>query len=166
MHNGAVVEFTVRLADEALFIEPGSGRLWTFDFGNKTEVIKEADGEGGGAPFQVAQATVDERELFLVLPPFGTASLAEQDRIFSMLREHDAERPVAVVVERERGKLALIAGDADLVGPAAAAAAVVRTCWEWDQSTEFSINVDQRDYTVRPRHDGEVWRASVERSPI
>ena len=114
VHNDAVVEFTVRLADEALFIEPGSGKLWTFDFGNKTEVIKEADGEGGGAPFQVAQATVDERALFLVLPPFGTASLSEQDRIFSMLREHDAERPVAVVVERDRGKLALIAGDAEL----------------------------------------------------
>ena len=164
-HNESVPEYVVRLEDEALFIVPGSGALWVFDFGNKTEVLKEADANGSGALFQVAQATVDSQKIFLVLPTFATASLGEQDKIFSMLREHDDARPVALVVEHGKGSAALIAGDAELVRPAAAVAAVVRTCWEWDKSERFEINVDQRDYVVVARHDGEAWRASVERAP-
>ena len=161
----AVREYEVHLADEALFIVPGSGALWTFDFGNKTEVLQEARAESGGAPFQVAQATVGELRLFLVLPSLSAPNLGEQDRIFSMLRQHDAERPAALVVEQRQGRASIVAGDAKLVEPAAAATAVVRTCWEWDESERFAITVDQRDYAVVARHDGNVWRATVERLP-
>ena len=166
MHNDRVAEFGVRLEDEALFIVPGSGALWVYDFGNKTKVLQEAREGNSGPVFQVAQATVDDMRLFLVMPTFAAASLAEQDRIFSMLAQHDGERPVALVVEYSKGQATIVAGDAQLVQPAAAALAVVQTCWEWDESGEFAISVDQRDYTVVARHDGESWRASVDKSPI
>lgn len=156
-------ELQVRLEDEALFVVPGSGALWIYDFGNKTQVLRDAREGNSGPVFQVAQATVAGMQLFLVLPTFAAASLAEQDRIFSMLAEHDAGRPVALVVEQSEGRVVIVAGVAELVDPAAAAAAIVRTCWEWDESERFSISVDQRDHVVTVRHDGETWRASVER---
>lgn len=162
-HNDAVREYLVRLEDEALFIVPGTGALWTFDFGNKTEVLKEASASSSGPPFQVAQAVVDDVSLFLVLPSLMAPNLGEQDKILSMLREHDAKRPAALIVEQREGRASLIAGDASLVEPAAAATAVVRTCWEWDESETFSITVDQRDYEVVASHDGETWRAQVTR---
>jgi hypothetical protein len=102
--------------------------------------------------------------LFLVLPTFAAASLIEQARIFTMLQEHDAARPVALVVQHSRGQAVMVAGSTELVAPAAAAAAVVLTCWAWDESERFEISVDQRDYTVVARHDGDCWRASVERA--
>ena len=37
---------------------------------------------------------------------------------------------------------------------------------ERDESKQVEINVDQRDYDVSARHDGETWRATVERSPV
>lgn len=157
-----MTELSVRLEDEALFIVPGSGALWIYDFGNKTQVLRDANEGNSGPVFQVAQATVADMKLFLVLPTFAAASLAEQHRIFSMLAEHDAGRPVALVVEQSEGRVVIVAGVAELVGPAAAAAAVVRTCWEWDESASFSISVDQRDYLVVARHDGETWWASVQ----
>lgn len=165
VHNGSVPEFVVRLEDEALFIVPGSGALWRYDFGNKTQVLHEAKEGNSGPVFQVAQATVSDMRLFLVLPTFAAASLAEQDRIFSMLSEHDDSRPVALVLDHDKGRAVIVAGDAELVEPAAATVAVVQTCWEWDESEEFSVNVDQRDYIVAVRHDGETWRATVERAP-
>jgi hypothetical protein len=157
-----VTELDVQLEDKALFVVPRSGKLWIFDFGNKTEVLRDADDQSFGPVFQVAQATVGGMRLFLVLPTFAAASLVEQDRIFSMLREHDATRPVALVVQHSRGHAVIIAGSAELVAPAAAAAAVVLTCWAWDESQRFSISVDQRDYEVVARHDGERWQAAVE----
>ena len=157
-------ELDVQLEDEALFIVPGSGALWIYDFGNKTEVLRDANEGDSGPVFQVAQATVGDMPLFLVLPTFAAASLSEQDRIFSMLAEHDGERPVALVVEQYAGRVVIVAGDGELVAPAAAAAAVVRTCWEWDESTQFSISVDQREYEVTAKHDGDTWKASVNRS--
>jgi hypothetical protein len=158
-----VPELDVRLEDEALFVVPGSGALWVYDFGNKTEILRDANEGNSGRVFQVAQATVAGKPLFLVLPTFAAASLGEQDRIFSMLAEHDPDRPVALVVEQSEGRAVIVAGDTELVIPAAAAAAVVRTCWEWDESESFSISVDQRDYVVVAKHDGECWKASVER---
>lgn len=159
----SVPSVDVCLEDEALFIVPGSGALWIYDFGNKTEVLRDADEGNSGPVFQVAQASVGGKALLLVLPTFAAASLAEQDRIFSMLAEHDAERPVALVIEQSEGRVVIVAGDAELVVPAAAVAAVVRTCWEWDESECFEISVDQRDYEVVAKHDGEQWRAAVER---
>jgi hypothetical protein len=160
----AVPELDVRLEDEALFVVPRSGALWVYDFGNKTEVLRDADEGNSGAVFQVAQATVGGKPLFLVLPTFAAATLGEQDRIFSMLAEHDGERPVALVIEQSEGRVVIVAGDGELVEPAAAAAAVVRTCWEWDESERFAISVDQRDYEVRARHDGDTWKATIERA--
>lgn len=154
-------ELAVRLEDEALFVVPGSGALWIYDFGNKTQVLRDANEGNSGPVFQVAQATVGTMKLFLVLPTFAIASLGEQDRIFSMLAEHDADRPVALVIEESEGRVMIVAGGAELVAPAAATAAVVRTCWEWDESERFAISVDQRDYTVTVKHDGETWWASV-----
>jgi hypothetical protein len=80
-----------------------------------------------------------------------------------MLNEHDPTRPVALVVQHSRGQAVIVAGSTELVAPAAAAAAVVLVCWSWDESARFEISVDQRDYTVVARHDGECWKASVER---
>ncbi|WP_106093634.1 hypothetical protein [Enhygromyxa salina] len=154
-------ELAVRLEDEALFVVPGSGALWVYDFGNKTKVLRDANEGNSGPVFQVAQATVGGMKLFLVLPTFAAATLTEQDRIFSMLAEHDPDRPVALVVEQSEGRVVIVAGVAELVAPAAAAAAVVRTCWEWDESPGFSIVVDQRDHFVTAKHDGETWQASV-----
>lgn len=156
----------MRLEDEALFVVPRSGALWLFDFGNKTEVLRDADERSFGPVFQVAQATVDALRLFLVLPTFAAASLTEQDRIFSMLAEHDPTRPVALVVQHSRGQAEIVAGSTELVAPAAAAAAVVLACWAWDESQRFEINVDQRDYEVVVRHDGERWKAAVERAVV
>jgi hypothetical protein len=160
-----VPELEVRLEDEALFVVPRSGALWLYDFGNKTEVLRDADEHNFGPVFQVAQATVGGTRLFLTLPTFAAATLNEQDRIFSMLAEHDPTRPVALVVQHSRGQAVIVAGSTDLVTPAAAATAVVLTCWAWDESTEFHISVDQLDYVVVARHDGERWKASVERDP-
>jgi hypothetical protein len=159
-----VSELDVQIEDKALFVVPRSGALWMYDFGNKTEVLRDANDQSFGPVFQVAQATVGGMRLFLVLPTFAAASLAEQDRIFSMLAEHDPTRTVALVMQHSRGQAAIVAGSAAIVDPAAAAAAVVLTCWAWDESERFAINVDQIDYDVVARHDGERWKASVERS--
>jgi hypothetical protein len=160
-----VSELDVQIEDKALFVVPRSGALWIYDFGNKTEVLRDANDQSFGPVFQVAQATVGGMRLFLVLPTFAAASLVEQDRIFSMLTEHDPTRSVALVVQHSRGQAVIVAGSTKLVSPAAAAAAVVLTCWAWDESEHFAINVDQTDYDVVARHDGERWKASVERSP-
>jgi hypothetical protein len=159
-----VSELDVQIEDKALFVVPRSGALWMYDFGNKTEVLRDANDQSFGPVFQVAQATVGGMRLFLVLPTFAAASLVEQDRIFSMLTEHDPTRTVALVVQHSRGQAAIVAGSAEIVHPAAAAAAVVLTCWAWDESERFAINVDQVDYDVVARHDGERWKASVELS--
>jgi hypothetical protein len=159
-----VSELDVQIEDKALFVVPRSGALWMYDFGNKTEVLRDANDQSFGPVFQVAQATVGGMRLFLVLPTFAAASLVEQDRIFSMLTEHDPTRTVALVVQHSPGQAAIVAGSAEIVNPAAAAAAVVLTCWAWDESERFAINVDQVDYDVVARHDGERWKASVEPS--
>jgi hypothetical protein len=161
-----VSELDVQIEDKALFVVPRSGALWSYDFGNKTEVLRDANDQSFGPVFQVAQATVGGMRLFLVLPTFAAASLVEQDRIFSMLTEHDPTRTVALVVQHSRGQAVIVAGSSKLVDPAAAAAAVVLTCWAWDESERFAINVDQVDYDVVARHDGERWKASVERSEL
>ena len=158
----------MRLDDEALFVVPRSGALWSFDFGNKTEVLREADEHNSGPVFQVARATTcdgrgGDMRLFLVLPTFAAASLDEQDRIFSMLAEHEPTRPVALVVQHTRGRAVIVAGSTELVAPAAATTAVVLACWEWDESARFEISVDQLDFAVVARHDGERWKATIER---
>jgi len=153
--------FDVSLEDEALFVVPGSGALWIYDFGNKTEVLREADEGNHGPVYQVAQATVGDMRLFLVLPTFAAPSLVDQAKIFGMLTEHDPKRPAALVVTHSRGEGSIVAGDEQLAQPAAAAAAVVKTCWEWDESPRFAFNVDQLDYGVTVKHDGERWQADV-----
>lgn len=158
-----MAELEVRLEDEALFVVPRSGALWSFDFGNQTKVLREADERGSGPVFQVAQATVADMRLFLVLPTFAAASLGEQDRIFSILAEHDPTRPVALVVQHSPGQAVIVAGSTDLVAPAAAATAVVLTCWAWDESDRFDIDVDQIDCVAVARYDGERWKASIAR---
>ena len=67
-------ELDVQLEDKALFVVPRSGALWIYDFGNKTEVLRDADEQNFGPVFQVAQATVGGMRLFLVLPTFAAAS--------------------------------------------------------------------------------------------
>jgi hypothetical protein len=158
-----VPTFDVSLADEALFVVPGTGALWVFDFGNKTEVLREADAANHGAMFQVAQATVGDFRMFLVLPTFAAPSLGEQARIIGMLSEYDPSRPVAQVVQHSRGDGTIVAGEAKLAMAAAAAAAVVKTCWEWDESGTFKFSIDMREYTVVVEHDGEHWRTIVDR---
>ncbi|MCA9701128.1 MAG: hypothetical protein KC431_26635, partial [Myxococcales bacterium] len=106
----------VRLADEALFVIPASGALWTFDFGNKTETLREAAGENQGPMFQVAQARAGDSDLLLVLPTFSAPTIAEQDRIRTLLNDHDRRdptrggnvRPVALVIEHSVGKAVVV----------------------------------------------------------
>lgn len=152
----------IRIRDEALFVVPGSGALWSYDFGSEKRVIREAHDEASDPPFQAAQARAGEVELLLVFPTLGRPSIAEQDTIRRMLAEHVGSRAVAFVLEQAPGHVALVGSDSELVEHFAAAVAVVRTCWGWDESRVFTVSVDELEFTVAPKFDGEVWTARPE----
>ena len=65
----------IRIRDEALFVVPGSGALWSYDFGSEKRVIREAHDEASDPPFQAAQARAGEVELLLVFPTLGRPSI-------------------------------------------------------------------------------------------
>lgn len=149
----------VRIHDEALLVVPSTGALWSFDFGSQKVAIHEPPADRSDPPFQVAQVRVDDRDLLLVLPSLAPPSIAEQDAIRRALTEHVGKRAVAFVLEQRPGHAALVGSDADLVDHFAAAIAVIRTCWAWDEEKLFSITVDEAEYTVTLEFDGEVWTA-------
>jgi hypothetical protein len=150
----------IRIQDEALFVVPSSGALWSFDFGNsKREISAGHRAASSEPPFQIAQARADDYSLLLVFPTLAPASVAEQDKIRTLLTEHVGNRGVAFVMEHSPGYVSLIGSDAHVAEHFAAAAAVVRTCWGWDESKVFTINVDELEFTVEPEFNGEVWTA-------
>jgi hypothetical protein len=153
----------IRIQDEALFVAPGSGALWSYDFGSNTRVIREGQSGDTDPPFQVAQARADDLNLLLVFPTLGSPSVAEQDSIRTLLRETVGDRGVAFILDQTPGHVAVVGSDAELVEHFAAAVAVVRTCWGWDDSQAFTVNVDELEFHVAPSFDGEVWTALVRR---
>ncbi|MFO7565632.1 MAG: hypothetical protein R6X02_23520 [Enhygromyxa sp.] len=152
----------VHIHDEALFVVPSSGAMWSYDFGEKKTVIREAPDETSDPPFQVAQVRVDDLPLLLVFPTLGSPTIAEQHAIRRMLAEHGGARGVAFVLTQGPGFAALVGSELELVEHFAAAAAVVRTCWGWDDRSMFTITVDEAEFTVGLRFDGEVWTARPE----
>ena len=155
----------VRILDEALFVVPGSGAVWSFDFGRTTTVIREP-GESTGRsdpPFQIAQVRVGGYALLLVFPTFEAPSVAQQHRIRTLLGECGLGRGVAFVLDEAPGRVAVVGSDLERVEHVAAAAAVVRTCWGWDPARALRIQVDEQAFRVTPRFDGEVWTAEPER---
>ncbi|HLT35108.1 MAG TPA: hypothetical protein VK034_02460 [Enhygromyxa sp.] len=152
----------IRIQDEALFVVPGSGALWSYDFGSEKRVIREAHDEASDPPFQVAQARADDFNLLLVFPTLGAPTIAEQHTIRRLLAEHAGSCAVAFVLSQAPGHVALVGSDTELVEHFAAAVAVVRTCWGWDESQVFTVVVDELEFTVAPRFDGEVWTARPE----
>jgi hypothetical protein len=140
-------------------VSPSSGELWSYDFGSNKRVIREAQSSASDPPFQVAQVRVDQRDVLLVFFSLAPPSIAEQDTIRRLLAEHVGNRAVAFVLSQEPGYAALVGSDTELVEHFAAAVAVVRACWSWDESKLFTINVDELEFTVGLEHDGEVWTA-------
>jgi hypothetical protein len=154
----------VRIEDEALFVIPGSGALWSYDFGRTKRVIREGGDPvlGSDPPFQIAQTRAGEHGLLLVLPTFGAPSIAQQHRIRTLLGDWVGIRNIAFVLDEGPGRVSVVASDLDLVEPVAAAAAVVRTCWGWDPARALRIQVDELEFRVAPEFDGEVWTAKPE----
>jgi hypothetical protein len=154
----------IQIHDEALFVVPATGALWSYDFGSKKREIHPADSgaHASDPPLQVAQLRVDDRPLLLVFPTLGSPSIAEQATVRALLEGHVGTRGVAFVLDQQPGRMTLIGSDAESVEHFAAAAAVVRTCWGWDESTLFSVIVDELEFTVAPKFDGEVWTARPE----
>lgn len=151
----------VRLEDEALFVVPGSGALWVYDFGEKTKVLEDAREGESGPVFQVAQAVAGDHSVYLVLPTLMAPSVDDQETIRAMLDKHEPGRAIAMVIDSTVGKAQVVAGEPDIAEPVAAVAAVVRRVWSWDEVEEFTITVDEQSYAVRTDHDGEVWTAVV-----
>jgi hypothetical protein len=149
----------IRIRDEALFVVPASGALWTFDFGNETRVIRGAPEGASDLPFQVAQVQADDRELLLVSWTLTPPSVAEQDTIRRLLAEHVGGRGIAFVLDQGPGFAVLVGSDAELVEHFAAAVAVVRTCWAWDEEKHYTVTVDELEFNVGLEFDGEVWTA-------
>jgi hypothetical protein len=150
----------IHIEDEALFVVPSSGALWSYDFGSqRREIRKGGEGMAADPPFQVAQARAADRNLLLVFQTLGPPSIADQHAIRRSLTEHVGSRGVAFVVAQGLGHVGLVGSDAELVEHFAAAAAVVRSCWGWDESTLFTVNVDEFEFTVSLEFDGEVWTA-------
>lgn len=153
----------IRIQDEALFVVPASGALWSYDFGNNRRVIREGDDQPSDPPFQVAQVRVDDGELsshlLLVFFTLAPPSIAEQDTIRRLLAEHVGKRAVAFVLDQAPGYAALVGSDAELVDHFAGAVAVVRSCWGWDESELFTVTVDELEFTVALEFVGEVWTA-------
>jgi hypothetical protein len=154
-----VTAMEIRIQDEALFVVPSSGALWSYDFGNNKRVIREGESPASDPPFQIAQARAADFNLLLVFPTLAPPSVAEQDKIRKLLTAHVGNRGVAFVMEQSRSYVSVIGSDANVAEHFAAAAAVVRTCWGWDESKSFTINVDELEFTVEPEFNGEVWTA-------
>jgi len=152
----------IQIEDEALFVVPGSGALWSYDFGSNKRVIREAQAEVSDPPFQVAQARAAAVKLLLVFPTLGPPSVADQHAIRSLLGAHVGDHGVAFVLDQGEGRVSVVGSDADRVQHFAAAVAVVRTCWGWDSSTLFNVSVDEHAFTVSPSFNGEVWTAQPE----
>jgi hypothetical protein len=148
----------IHIQDEALFVVPASGALWAYDFGNERRVIREGNDEPADPPFQIAQVRVDDRDVLLVFFTLAPPSIVQQDKIRRLLAEHVGTRAVAFVLDQAPGYTAVVGSDADLVADFAAAAAVVRRCWGWDESQLFTITVDELEFTVALEFDG-VWTA-------
>lgn len=149
----------IRIQDEALFVVPGSGALWSYDFGNNKQVIREATDEASDPPFQVAQVRADDRDLLLVFRTLARPSVAEQETIRRLLTEHVGARGIAFVIDQGPGFAALVGSDGELVDHFAAAVAVVRTCWAWDEEPMFTVTVDELEFNVQLEFNGEVWTA-------
>jgi hypothetical protein len=150
----------VRIHDEALFVVPASGALWSYDFGSKQRVIREAQGVAEDPPFQVAQARAGAENLLLVFKTIGGApSIADQHAVRGLLAEHVGNRGIAFVVAQGPGHVVLVGSDAELVEHFAAAAAVVCAVWGWDEANLFSVIVDEFEFTVGLEFDGNVWTA-------
>lgn len=152
----------IRIQDEALFVVPGSGALWAYDFGKRKRVISEAHAEVSDPPFQVAQARAGELDLLLVFPTLGSPSVADQDVVRKLLADHVGDRGVAFVLDQGKGWVTLVGSDAEAVEHFAAAVAVVRTCWGWDDSKVFTVTIDEREFSVAPVFKGDVWTARPE----
>lgn len=138
---------------------PSSGGLWSYDFGSKRQVIREPRGPASDPPFQVAQVRADRRDLLLVLFTLAPPSIAEQYAIRRVLAEHARAREVAFLIDQGPGYAAVVGSEAELVDHFAAAVAVVRSCWGWDESTLFTVHVDEFEFAVALEFSGEVWTA-------
>ena len=138
---------------------PSSGTLWSFDFGNRRQVLVQGADQVADLPVQVAQVRVSERDLLLVFPNLAPPSIAQQHAIRQLLAEHGRGRGLAFVLDHATGYAALVGSDAELVDHFAAAMAVVQTCWGWDESSLFTIVVDEFEFAVGLEYDGNVWTA-------
>jgi hypothetical protein len=110
--------------------------------------------------FQVAQAIVSDERLFIVLATERRADAEEQGRIGETLNRHAGSGRVVFVIEDGEGRATLeVSGEAS--GSIAAAMAVVRHSWGWDESAAFDITVNGTRHRVQVEHRGDwCWQCS------
>jgi hypothetical protein len=136
----------VHIGSEQFFVNPVAGSLWVRDLDNKTGrvVVEGTRPDDPSAQFQGGTATCDSTELLVVFP-FGRAPTKhEQGQIVGLLRAHVGQAPIAFVLEAAEGRAIIeISDDQSTLGPqAAAAVAVIKASWAWDESQRFEITVN------------------------
>ncbi len=85
----------------------------------------------------------------------------EQRTIFEQLRGHASASSVALVFTESTGRVNVETSSTTPPATFAAAAAVVRASWAWDESEHIEVMVNGSDYRVTPSFDGDTWQALV-----
>ena len=109
-------------------------------------LVREPDGDTAVALYMLAN---------------GLAGALTLEALAGLTAHEPLGTRVAFVRDDVDGPVTVEAEPAAAVGafPVAAAAAVMRASWAWDESQELLVVVNGVQITIAPRFNGEVWEA-------
>ena len=110
--------------------------------------------------FQLASAIVADEHVLLVLVS-RVIRPDEQRTILEQFRGHASANSVALVFTESTGRVNVETSSTTSPVTFAAAAAVMRASWAWDEFEHIEVIVNGTDYRVAPPFDGDTWQALV-----
>lgn len=158
----------VHLARDQFFVNPSADSVWIRNLDTHAGRVVA---EGRAAPpdsaqFQGGRATCDGSDLLVVFPIQRGPSREERAQVVSLLRKHIGSAAVAFVIEDGIGRAVVeTPGDEPEPPRAAAAVAVFKASWGWDESPTFDIEVNGVTYSVAAHVEDRIWTARVQRHP-
>ena len=120
-----------------------------------------------GQYLQVCRARVESsgrtERLLLGLATDSSSIVALKTALTRALAlEAPATQAVLVTDSQEGSAVAAIEGESEwLPLPVAAAVAVMRACWGWDESPTINVCVNGQTWESSPRYNGDQWTAVV-----
>lgn len=153
----------VLVGTEQFFVTAAAGALWVRSLDSKqVRVVEEGTGVEGAIEFSGGTVTCSGTDLAFVFPTRRLPSADEQAQVINLLNTHVGGIPVAFVVDDAEGRAVVeMRGEDHLNREAAAAVAVVKASWAWDESATFEVVVNGARFMIRTLFAEGSWQAEV-----